>query len=668
MKVVIIGGGIGGLAIGAFLYQKGVEIVINERSVNTPEGGHAFLMHPDGGSVLGSLRQDELSRSLRQVSLRQDELSLPGRTISRFTLKRPSGEVVRDIPIDSWKCIKRGDLVLFLSSLLPGSVVKTGRCFSHFLYAGDRVTAAVFSNGETEYGDLFIGSDGGHSRVRESLFGPVDMTPVTVKEIVGIAANVRLAKTLPASFLKFQDSAKGLAFGMIPSFKKEFVWFMQYDPSIGDLAGTSPQEIEGFCRHMLRDFPGVVDELLRGNDFAKTYIWNTRDFDLLPSFHHKNVVLLGDAAHLALPFTSAGTTNALIDAKTLSDCLEAEADPEMAFAAYYQARAGEVGQHILLGRELKRAFLDPGNAAEGQVRLPFIGDQAKEQVRLPFIGGTDEQGRRAAVKRIRVSYFTDPICSTCWIIQPLLKKLELEYGRYLDFRYYMGGLLKSWPLEQGSIRTPSDAARHWDEVGAFYEMPLDGDVWHEDPLFSSFPPSIAFKAAQMQDAGKAALFLRRIREMVFLEKKNIIKWRFLARAAQDVGLDPIRLLKDFRGPAKADFEHDLQLAKRMHITSFPTLIFSAPSAEPVTLKGYQLYDKFEAIIHGFIPLAKKEAINAEPQSLFTHFPTLAEKEFAFLSNMFREDAIKVLQELNDGGYLEKLETKNGTLWKNRFAW
>ena len=30
-------------------------------------------------------------------------------------------------------------------------------------------------------------------------------------------------------------------------------------------------------------------------------------------------------------------------------------------------------------------------------------------------------------------------------------------------------------------------------------MPIDGDVWLEDPLNSSYPPSIAFKAAEMQD-------------------------------------------------------------------------------------------------------------------------------------------------------------------------
>jgi hypothetical protein len=43
---------------------------------------------------------------------------------------------------------------------------------------------------------------------------------------------------------------------------------------------------------------------------------------------------------------------------------------------------------------------------------------------------------------------------------------------------------------------------------------FDGDIWLEDPLPSSYPPSIAFKAAQMQDGDLAILFLRRIKEML----------------------------------------------------------------------------------------------------------------------------------------------------------
>jgi predicted DsbA family dithiol-disulfide isomerase len=43
-------------------------------------------------------------------------------------------------------------------------------------------------------------------------------------------------------------------------------------------------------------------------------------------------------------------------------------------------------------------------------------------------------------KPLKVQYFTDPICSTCWVVQPMLRRLKLEYGEYFDIDYRMGGL------------------------------------------------------------------------------------------------------------------------------------------------------------------------------------------------------------------------------------
>ena len=126
-------------------------------------------------------------------------------------------------------------------------------------------------------------------------------------------------------------------------------------------------------------------------------------------------------------------------------------------------------------------------------------------------------------KTVKLVYFTDPICSSCWGIEPQLRKLKLEYGNSVEIEYRMGGLLPDWSYNSGGIGKPTDVADHWDEVSIHYDMPIDGDLWLEDPLDSSYPPSIAFKAAQLQDENKSHLFMREIREMVFLKKKNIAK-------------------------------------------------------------------------------------------------------------------------------------------------
>ncbi|HMT75893.1 MAG TPA: DsbA family protein, partial [Chitinophagaceae bacterium] len=126
---------------------------------------------------------------------------------------------------------------------------------------------------------------------------------------------------------------------------------------------------------------------------------------------------------------------------------------------------------------------------------------------------SDSSLAKANKKPVKIIYYTDPICSSCWGIEPQLRKLKLEYGNSIEVEYRMGGLLPDWSYNSGGISKPSDVAHHWDEVSAYYDMPIDGDVWLEDALSSSYPPSIAFKAAQMQDNEKAILFLREIREM-----------------------------------------------------------------------------------------------------------------------------------------------------------
>lgn len=175
---------------------------------------------------------------------------------------------------------------------------------------------------------------------------------------------------------------------------------------------------------------------------------------------------------------------------------------------------------------------------------PLLCDPAEGICEIPDSSTTTDFDTSATIKTIKLVYFTDPICSSCWGIEPQLRKLKLEYGQHIEIEYRMGGLLPDWSYNNGGISKPSDVAHHWDEVSLYYDMPIDGDVWLEDPLSSSYPPSIAFKAAQLQSEEKALLFMRAIREMVFLKKKNIAKWESLEQAAISVGLNAQQLETD----------------------------------------------------------------------------------------------------------------------------
>lgn len=269
-------------------------------------------------------------------------------------------------------------------------------------------------------------------------------------------------------------------------------------------------------------------------------------------------------------------------------------------------------------------------------------------------------------KPLQLLYFTDPICSSCWGIEPQLRKLKLEYGAYFDIEYRMGGLLKGWDSYGGrDVSNPTDVAHHWDEVSAYYGMPIDGDLWLEDPLSSSYPPSIAFKAAGLQGKEKALNFLRRIKEMVFLEKKNITRWEYLQQAALETGLDAEKLKIDSDNKAKELFEQDLQLARNLGVRGFPTIFFTDKEDNRLKVYGVKPYELFEQTLLKLFPQAVKEPVETSLDNVFAHYTTLTSKEFATITNIKREDAETILNDLFEKGKLEKYSSKNGALWKRK---
>ena len=270
---------------------------------------------------------------------------------------------------------------------------------------------------------------------------------------------------------------------------------------------------------------------------------------------------------------------------------------------------------------------------------------------------------KATEKSIKIIYYTDPICSSCWGIEPQLRKLKLEYGNSFEIEYKMGGLLKDWSYNSGGISKPSDVAHHWDEVSAYYDMPIDGDIWLTDPLSSSYPPSIAFKAAAIQDNEKAILFLRILKEMVFLEKKNITKWEYLEAAATKVELNILQFKADYEGNAIELFNADLQLGRQLGVRGFPTLFFTNESGQTEMVYGTKPYEIYENALLKLNPKAIKTNYDKTWVSVFSNFNSLTAKEFAVLTETDRTDSEKTLNNLTAQGKLEQLSTKNGAIWK-----
>jgi len=634
MKIVIIGGGVAGLAFGIMMNRRGHQVVINERNTEIPLSGNAFMMHEHGLSILKKIVNNDLA--------------IPGASIDSFILKRPDNKEVKHTKMEAWQCVKRIDLIKTLLNVTDPACLKFGRNFSHFIYEDKKAIGVVFENGDVEMGDLFVGADGCNSQVRQLLFGETKFTPTKVQEILGIVKDAELVKKLNGVFTKYQDAEKGLSFGCIPFSETEAIWFNQFDISLVNKELITKKDLYDFMKFSLKDFPEIVHTIIDATNFSCSYLWNTKDFDVLDKFHKENIVLIGDAAHLALPFTSAGTTNALYDGEKLANCLDENKSFEDAFISFYNQRALTIKEHLELGRKLQQNFINPALVEDDDIEIPLIKfAEAKQKSQ------TDE-------KLFEILYFTDPICSTCWSIQPQLRKLKMNYQNNINLKYQMGGLLPSWDnFNRGGIQKPEDVFVHWRDVYEESKMAIDGSVWIDEPIQSSYPPSVAFKAAQMQNIDKAIIFLRRMNEIVFLESRNISNINIIKKASFDAGLDIARLLRDMENKALNFFYDDLEYAKDLGIDILPTFVFKVSGEIKEFLYGAQTYEAFEKTILKHHPKIKRSPVENSPTDLFKAFPVLTMHEFQFLTASTFADAHQMINELLSYGTIKKVPTKLG---------
>ncbi len=358
MKAVIIGGGIAGLTLAAWLAQQEEwDIHIYERNEPMQAKGHAFLIHPAAAALI-----DRLPGVINPLNR--------GEKINAYHLYNNQHQVHFQEPLEEWLCMRRSDLLLYLESLLADVNIVYNKRFQQFEEADGRFTHAIFDDGERIEADVFFGCDGVHSPVRQAIFGDVEFSPVKVKEIVSVVRSEELAQKYRGQFSKFIHPEKALALGFIPCNNNELVWFMQFDASLQVNDLDCSEAIRNHCLHHVTEFPQDVQNLMAQNNFNHSYVWHSTDFNLIPAFHKHNVVLLGDAAHLALPFTSAGVANALTDSAIVASLLHKNKNNyHAAFTQYYEARAEELQGHIKQGRELQQAFL---NIEQAKKMIPLI--------------------------------------------------------------------------------------------------------------------------------------------------------------------------------------------------------------------------------------------------------------------------------------------------------
>jgi len=256
-------------------------------------------------------------------------------------------------------------------------------------------------------------------------------------------------------------------------------------------------------------------------------------------------------------------------------------------------------------------------------------------------------------KKLKVIYYGDPICSTCWVNEPYIRKLAVEYSDYIDIEHRMGGLLESieaFQRKSQSVFNPRALKNLWDTTSEASGMNMDGNIWLEQPIESSYPPSIAYYAAQKQGMTKALSFLRILREMLFLKKKDISQEYVIKHAAKIAGLDMESFMRDFHSPQiRSKFQRDIQDKERWGVKQFPTLIFVNDAGEWEKVEHTEGYPAWERALEKISSHpVKKQAASYSASYLLSQVDFLASKEIAVILDR----SIQQVEEELEGLYLE----------------
>ncbi len=346
-RLIIAGGGIGGMAAALALERAGVEVCVYERSPAFTEVGAGMSLWPNA------------TRILKSWGVLEDLLAT-GEPVTHFDLLRPDGATISEISMRGFDtptlCLHRADLHRALIRAHPPSrLVSNGRLLRFAQKAGSGVTAE-FAGGLRADADGLIGADGVNSAVRAQLHGAAP--PIYRGYCIwrGIAPQVPGERKGHIT----ETWGRGQRFGVMPIGGGRVCWYATRNGPEG-----RPEGAEGRKGEILRLFAGwhhPIQDLIEATDPAEIMRNEARDRTALSRWGEGCVTLLGDAAHPITPNVGQGACMAIEDAACLAKAVAAHPDLPSAFASYEAARRGRTA---FVGNQSRRI------GAIGQLENPF---------------------------------------------------------------------------------------------------------------------------------------------------------------------------------------------------------------------------------------------------------------------------------------------------------
>jgi predicted DsbA family dithiol-disulfide isomerase len=267
-------------------------------------------------------------------------------------------------------------------------------------------------------------------------------------------------------------------------------------------------------------------------------------------------------------------------------------------------------------------------------------------------------------KPIEIYMFIDPLCPECWALEPIIKKLNIEYGQYFSVRHVLSGRLTS--LNISRKKSYESIAEFWDKTASRTGMSCDGTLWLDNPVSSPYIASIAIKAAELQGRKAGIKFLRKLQEELFLDKQNIANFEVLKNSAKGVGLDVEEFITDIHSESAAKaFQCDLKITSEMEVDEIPTLVFFNENAEDEGIKitGYYPFEVYVQIIEEIL---QDQPIKASPpplESFLKQYKFVATKEIAVVYDMTIPQVEREMKKLLLKQKVESVPVKYGMFWR-----
>lgn len=203
-------------------------------------------------------------------------------------------------------------------------------------------------------------------------------------------------------------------------------------------------------------------------------------------------------------------------------------------------------------------------------------------------------------QKIKIEYYTDPLCCWSWSFEPQWRRLRYEYSDIISWKYVMGGMLSDWNTYNDPVNTinrPGQMGPLWKEARHVSGMPINDRIWVEHPPKSSYPACLAVKAAELQGQKAGDRFLRKVREAVMLNMMDVSDKEVLLQIARELEEEYPETIsyQQFKADLSTKkslhlLKADLRKVKARGISRYPSLVIKKKGKRGLIITGYRPYE------------------------------------------------------------------------------